>query len=95
MNQTLLATTTVSAEDFEGVSIHGRRMAASAIAGSITFGLDHTYITDYLWPEGMGDYEKLYPHELVEQVLRLPIDQRWAIVGQLCYELAADEENIS
>ena len=94
MQTNVLTKPNVSAEDFEGVPIHGRRMAASVITGSITFGLGIPYITQFLWPEGMGACEKLYPHRLVEQVLMLPIDVRWAIAAQLCYSLAADEEVI-
>lgn len=92
MTTTLLATT-VSAEDFQGVSIHGRRLAVQAIVTANVEGLSHTFTKEYLWDDGLPPVKaRLYPNELVEQVLKLPIDVRWAIAAEISYGLAADEE---
>ena len=95
MTTSLLATTTVSAEDFAGVSVPGRRMASSVISVGILEGLSHDFAREFLWEDGLPDSkERLYPYALVSQVFAQPVPTRWAIAAELCYGLAADEEII-
>ena len=94
MTTTLLATTTVSAEDFATVISHGRKMALAIISSSIATGVGIPYVEWAVFRQplpvlrGWG-----YPREKVAAVLGLPIDVQLAIVGQLAYDLAADEED--
>ncbi len=96
MQTNVLTKPNVSAEDFAGIPIHGRRMAASVIVVGILESLNHDFAREFLWEEGLPPVkERLYPCELVAMVFKQPIDVRWAIAAEICYGLADDEEEVA
>lgn len=85
-------TTFVCADDFKSIPIHGKRMAISAIALSISHALAGQCLEEFLWPEGFDLYtEKLFPRDLVKAATHLSVAERCVVVEGIAHILAEEE----